>query len=123
MTIRLFKSVPTGTETEAIAHVLYSNWWGQGREVEEFEQEFAKSSGAKYAVAMNSCSAALDIAVQIAPLGDEVTVSALTFVSSALAILHAGKKVKFVDIDEHSRCTKKADIPTVLEDLQMCLIG
>lgn len=108
--IDLFKSVPTGGEVAAIKAVLDSGWWAQGAKVKEFEEKFATYCGAKYAVATNSCSAALDIAVQVAPLGDEVTVTPLTFVSSALAILHAGKKVKFVDIDPVSLCTPEADI-------------
>ena len=108
--INLFESIPTGTEIEAIKEVLDSHWWGSGKKAREFEEKFAEYVGAKYAVATNSCTAALDIAVRIAPLADEVTVSPFTFVSSALAILNAGKKVKFVDIDGYSRCTRKADI-------------
>lgn len=108
--INLFETVPTGTEIAAIKEVLDSHWWGSGKKAREFEDKFAESVGAKYAVATNSCSAALDIAVQIAPLGEEVSVTPFTFVSSALAILHAGKKIKFVDIDPVSYCTPKADI-------------
>lgn len=108
--INLFKSVKTGEEIGALREVIDSGWWAQGAKVKEFEQEFAKFTGAKYAVATNSCTSALDIAVRVAPLGDEVTVSPFTFVSSAQCILNAGKKVKFVDIDPESMCTPKADI-------------
>jgi perosamine synthetase len=108
--IDLFRSKQTGKEGEAIHNVLKSGWWAQGAKVAEFEEKWAKFCGAKYAVATNSATAALDIAVKVAPLGDEVTVSPLTFVSSALAILHNNKKVKFVDIDPYSHCSKKADI-------------
>ncbi len=108
--INLFKSVPTGTEIEALTKTLESGWWARGAKVKEFEEAFAKSVGAKYAVATNSCTAALEIAVKVADLPDEVSVSAFTFVSSAQAILNAGKKVTFVDIDEESRCTVRADI-------------
>jgi perosamine synthetase len=108
--ISLFKSVPTGTEIEAFSKVLNSNWWDKGPIVEQFEKEFAALVGAKYAVATNSCTMALEIAVQIAELPEEVTVSPFTFISSAACILRAGKKVKFVDIDEYTKCAKKADI-------------
>jgi perosamine synthetase len=108
--INLFKAVPTGEELSALKDVLDSGWWGQGKKVEEFEKAFAEYTGAKYAVATNSCTAALDIAVRVAPLGDTVTVSPFTFVSSALCILNAGKQVQFVDIDEETLCTPKADI-------------
>lgn len=106
----LFKAKPTGEELEALKEVLESGWWGQGKKVAEFEQQFAEYVGAKYAIATNSCTSALDIAVRVAPLGDEVSVTPFTFVSSALCIVNAGKKVKFVDIDEDSLCTPKADI-------------
>ena len=108
--IDLFKTVEMGGELEAINEVLKSGWWAQGKKVKEFEEKFAKYVGAKYAVATNSASSALDIAVKVAPLKETVSVSPLTFVSSALAILHNNKKVKFVDINPRTLCTPKADI-------------
>ena len=108
--IDLFRSIQMGGEIEAIRKVLDSKWWAQGSKVKEFEEKFAEFTGAKYAVATNSCTAALDIAVRVAPLGKTVTVSPFTFASDALCILNAGKKVKFVDIDPRSLCTPKADI-------------
>lgn len=108
--INLFRSKPTGDEMFEISEVLSSGWWAMGAKVKEFEESWAKYTGAKYAVATNSCTAALDLAVRVAPLGDTITVSPFTFVSSALCILNCGKKVKFVDIDKNSLCTKKADI-------------
>jgi perosamine synthetase len=108
--INLFRSTPTGEEIDALKDVLLSGWWAMGSKVEEFEKEWAKFTGAKYAVATNSCTSALDIAVRVVKLGDEISVSPFTFVSSALCILNAGKRVKFVDIDEETLCTPKADI-------------
>lgn len=101
---------PTGTEIKALREVISSKWWGQGKKVEELEKEWAKFTGAKYAVALNSCTSALDIACRLVKLPNTVKVSAFTFVSSALAPLNAGYKIKFVDIDEKSLCTPKADI-------------
>jgi perosamine synthetase len=108
--INLFKAVTTGAEIKNLEEVLDSGWWAQGKKVEEFEKKWAEYTGAKYAVATNSCTSALDIAVRVAPLKDTVSVTPFTFVSSALCILNAGKKVKFVDIDEKSLCTPYADI-------------
>lgn len=110
MKVNLFKAVATGREMDAIYDVIRSGWWAMGGKVKEFEEKYAEYVGAKYAVATNSCTAALDIAVRVAPLGDTVSVSAFTFVSSAQCILNAGKKVRFIDIDEYSHCTPKADI-------------
>lgn len=100
----------TGTEIDALKEVIASGWWGMGPKVEELEQKWAKFTGAKYAVAVNSCTSALDIAVRLIKLPNPVKVSAFTFVSSALAPLNAGYKIKFVDIDPKSLCTKKSDI-------------
>ena len=87
-----------------------NGWIGMGSKVLEFEKEWAKFTGAKYAVATNSCTAALDIAVRLIPLPNPVKVSAFTFISSALSPLNAGYDVEFVDIDEESLCTPRADI-------------
>ncbi|MGD0976837.1 MAG: DegT/DnrJ/EryC1/StrS family aminotransferase [Minisyncoccia bacterium] len=108
--ISLFKAVPTGKELAAIKKVLDSGWWAMGPKVEEFEKTFAKKAGARYAVATNSCTAALDIAVRVVKLPNPVRVSAFTFVSSALAPLNIGKKIEFVDVDPKTLCTPEADI-------------
>jgi perosamine synthetase len=93
-----------------ISEILDSGWMGQGPKVKELEEKWAKLVGAKYAIATNSCTAALDIAVRIVDLPETVTVSPFTFISSALCALNIGKKIKFVDIDPKSYCTPKADI-------------
>lgn len=100
----------TGTEIGEIEKVINSHWWGMGPKVKELEEKWAEFTGAKYAVALNSCTSALDIACRLIKLPNPVTVSAFTFVSSALAPLNAGYKVKFVDIDEQTLCTDEADI-------------
>jgi len=100
----------TGSEAEALKKVIESHWWGMGPKVKEFEEKWAELTGAKYAVATNSCTAALDIAVRLLDLPEEVTVSPFTFVSSALAPLNIGKKIKFVDINPETLTTDKADI-------------
>jgi perosamine synthetase len=89
---------------------LECGWIGMGSKVLEFEKEWAKFTGAKYAVATSSCTASLDIACRLIKLPNPVKVSAFTFISSALAPLNAGYKVKFIDINEKSLCTPKADI-------------
>lgn len=93
-----------------LSEILESGWIGQGPKVKELEEKWAKLVGTKYAIATNSCTAALDIAVRVAPIPDTVTVSPFTFISSALCALNAGKKVKFIDIDPESYCTPQAHI-------------
>jgi dTDP-4-amino-4,6-dideoxygalactose transaminase len=70
----------------------------KGRELERLLQE---STGARGVLAVNSCTAALEIAVQIAGLepGDEVILPSFTFVSTANAVIKAGARPVFADID------------------------
>src|SRR5271157_5822866 len=100
--IELFKSTPTGKELDAVKDVLLSGWWAKGKVAEKFEKEFSDFVGCKYAVATNSCTAALEIAVRCVDgsglLPETCTVSPFTFVSSALCLLNAGKKIQFMDI-------------------------
>lgn len=101
---------PTGKEIKELKKVISSGWWGLGPKTQELEEKFAKFTGAKYAVATNSCTSALDIAVRLIKLPNPVKVSAFTFVSSALSPLNAGYKIKFVDIDPETLCTPRSDI-------------
>ncbi len=73
-------------------------------EVRGLEQEFAAFIGAKYAIATNSGTAALHIALAAAGVGpgDEVITSAFSFVASALAVLHQNAIPVFVDIETES---------------------
>jgi dTDP-4-amino-4,6-dideoxygalactose transaminase len=69
--------------------------------VEKFEEAFAEYTGARYAVALNSCTAGLYLALlasEVGP-GDEVITTPLTFVATANVIEHAGARVVFADID------------------------
>lgn len=71
-----------------------------GPETERFEAEFAAYTGAKHAVAVSSCTAALHlslVALGICP-GDEVIVPSLTFVATANAVLYVGATPVFADI-------------------------
>jgi perosamine synthetase len=93
-----------------VGNILASGWIGMGPKVQELEEKWAEFTGAKYAVATNSCTSALDVAVRLVKLPNPVKVSAFTFVSSALSPLNAGYDIELVDIDENSLCTPKSDI-------------
>lgn len=92
-------------EIEAVAKVLKSgvltHALGAGPMVKRFEEEFAKLVDAKYAIAFNSGTAALHAAVLAAGVGrgDEVILPSFTFVATAEAVVLAGAKPIFVDID------------------------
>ena len=87
-------------EVEAVREVLLSGWVGPGVKVEELEQRFAEYVDAKHAVSLNSCSAALFLALKaLAVEGGEVLTTSLTFVASNHAILQNDATPVFCDID------------------------
>jgi len=92
-------------EVEAVVKVLRSGLLthalGEGPMVTQFEQKFARFAGVKYAVAVNTGTAALHSAVIAAGIkqGDEIILPSFTFVATAEAVVLAGAKPCFVDID------------------------
>lgn len=88
-------------EVQAVSDTVRSGWWAKGPRTIEFEKRFAEYVGAKYCVGVNSCTAALHLALMTRGIGpgDEVITSPLTFTSSANTILHVGATPVFADID------------------------
>lgn len=87
-------------EIDAVAEVIKGGWIGLGPKTEEFEQKFAKYIGVKYAVALNSATAALHLAFNILDIKDkEVITTPLTFISTNHAILYNQGIPVFTDIE------------------------
>jgi perosamine synthetase len=109
--IPLLKPSCSELEIRYITETLRSGWWGMGQKVEEFEGKFAELVGVKYAVAVNSATSALDLAIKAHGITDgEIIVPALTFVSTALAGIYNGCKIVFADIDEDTLCIDWTDV-------------
>jgi len=90
---------------EELLKTLDSGWFGNGPKVKEFETEFAKYVGAKYAVAVSSCTAALDLALMVANVKDgELITTPMTFVSTAIVGEWNNMDVTFCDIDPDTLC-------------------
>ena len=88
-------------EIDEVVDSLKTGWLGTGPKVKHFEEAFKEYVDSRYAIALNSCTAALHLAllaIEIEP-GDEVITSPMTFTASAAAIIHAGGKPVFVDVD------------------------
>jgi len=91
-------------EIRGVVDVLQSGTIAEGPRVKEFEEAFASYVGTKHAVAVNSGTAALLVALlarDIGP-GDEVIVPPFTFIATANAVLFAGAKPVFADVDQHT---------------------
>lgn len=88
-------------ESEAVQQVLDSRWLTMGAVTQAFEEEFAKYTGAKHALAVANCTAALHLACLVAGLGpgDEVIVPSLTFVATANAVRYTGATPVFAEIE------------------------
>lgn len=100
-----------GTRKELL-DVLDSGWASFGPKVEEFENAFAERVGAKYAVATNSATSALDIAIKAFDITDgELITPSFTFTSDAHVGEWNGLKVKFADIDPDSFCIDAKTLP------------
>lgn len=89
------------SDIQAVVDVLRSGYLTQGPQIDVFEKAVAEYVGAKYAVAVSSCTAGLHLAALAAGVGPGTTLvtSPITFVASANAGIYAGAKVAFADID------------------------
>lgn len=91
-------------EEAAVLHALRSGWLTSGPNIQRFEASFAETVGARHAVAVISCTAALHLCLahlDIKP-GDEVITSPLTWGSTGNTIINMGAKVVFADIDRET---------------------
>jgi perosamine synthetase len=88
-------------EVAAAAEVIRSGWLTQGEKVQQFETAVASYVGAKHAVAVSNCTSALHLALVAAGIGpgDEVICPSFSFIATANAIVHAGARPVFVDIE------------------------
>ena len=87
-------------DLEAVAETLRSGWLTLGPRTAAFEELFAEHLGARHAIAVSSCTAALHLAYLAADVGpgDEVIVPAFTFAATAAAVLYCGAKPVFAEI-------------------------
>jgi len=103
----------TDAEIAAVTDVLRSGWITTGPRAKEFEKSFAEAVGATHAVAVNSCTAALHLALEALGVGpgDEVIVPALTFAASAEVVRYLGAHPVLVDVlpGDHNVDPKKVE--------------
>lgn len=95
-------------EAEAIQKILQSGWLTDGPVNGEFEELFAAYIGVKRAVTLNSCTSALQLALEASSIDGEVILPSFTFVASANAVVRAGATPVFADI-EYGTCNIDPD--------------
>jgi perosamine synthetase len=116
--IKLFDPYVNKSEKYMMQKVLESHFWASGAGtgyVQKFEKDFTTYVNAKNGIALNSGTAALNLALSLYDIKNkEVILPSLSFVSTANAVLENGGIPKFVDINEETMCL---DYEKVLEAL------
>jgi len=106
--IKLFDPNTDMHDEKAVLKVLKSHFWASGAgtgNVKKFENSLKKYVESKDCLAVNSGTAALHLALNLADVsGKEVILPSLSFVSTAHAIALNGGKPVFVDVDQHTLC-------------------
>ncbi|MGE3269314.1 MAG: DegT/DnrJ/EryC1/StrS family aminotransferase [Chloroflexota bacterium] len=91
-------------EISEVVETLRGGWLTTGPRTRRLEREFAEYVGAKYAVAVNSATAAMHLALEAVGIraGDEVIVPAYTFTATAEVVLYFGARPVIVDVDSQT---------------------
>ena len=109
--IQIFKPWYEEAEHQALLEPFATGWLGYGEKARAFEKRFAEYIGVKHAIALNSCTAALHLALQASGAeGQQVLTTPMTFVASNHAILMAGGQPVFCDIEADTLNIDPADV-------------
>ena len=115
----------TEREREAVLEVLDSGWLTTGPKVREFETRFAEFVGATHAVAVNSATSALHLALEAIGVGpgDEVIVPTWTFAASAEVVVHCGATPVLVDVEPTTLNASPAAVLNAITARTRAVIG
>jgi dTDP-4-amino-4,6-dideoxygalactose transaminase len=99
-------------EIAEVVDALRGGWIGTGPRVTQLEALVREYTGARHAVALNSCTAALHLSLLAAGVGpgDEVITTPMTFCATANAIVHTGATPVFVDCDRDTQLINPAQV-------------
>ncbi len=123
MKVKLSKVTFSKNEFNLTKSVLKSGWLTHGNYNKKFENLFKKLTKTKYALTLNSCTSALELAIKCQNITKEVIVPSFTWVSSANAIITAGATPVFCDSDFNSRnVTLETIKPLVNKNTQALMV-
>ena len=116
-TIPFFTPSFSEEEKKALMRVLRSGWLTTGKETLEFEKEFASFTGSKTALAVNSASNGLMLAMDACGIksGTKILTSPYTFISTATSAMHLGGDVVYADIEKDSYSIDPEKIEAILK--------
>jgi dTDP-4-amino-4,6-dideoxygalactose transaminase len=120
MDVPFFRPSISEAEIQSVVECLRSGWLTTGPRTKEFESRFAEYVGAKHAIALNSCTAALHLALDAVGLqrGDMVLVPTLTFAATAEVVRYFDAVPVFVDCDPSTLCIDPDALDATLVALQ-----
>lgn len=100
--IPIAKPYLTTEEADAAYDTILSGWITQGPKVQEFEENFASYTKAKYAVAVSNCTTALHLAMIVAGVGpgDEVICPSMSYIATANSIKYVGAIPVFAEVQK-----------------------
>jgi dTDP-4-amino-4,6-dideoxygalactose transaminase len=109
---------------ECVSRTIDSGSYILGEEVRAFEAELARSLGVSYCIGMNSGTDALTIGLRALGVGsgDEVIVPAVSFAATAEAVVHAGARPVFADVDELTWCISARTVEPVLSERTAAIV-
>ncbi len=112
-------------EIAAVTAVLESGWVAQGPRVAEFETAFAAKQGADRAVALSSCTTALQLALVVAGVGegDEVIIPSFSFIATTNCVRYVGATPVFADVELATGNLSVATIEPVVTEQTKAIIG
>ena len=109
--IPIAKPVFSEKTIKDVSEVLRSGYVRQGPKTREFEEKFREKTGARYAYAVNSGTAALHVAyLSVLKPGDEVILPAFTFFATASTVIHSQGRPVFADIDPETFLIDPEDV-------------
>jgi len=116
MVVPFFRPEIDESDIAAVVETLRSGWITTGPKVQEFEATFARYVGARHAVALNSCTAALHLALAALGIrrGQAVLVPTLTFAATAEVVRYFDATPMFVDVDPETLCMDPAAVQAAL---------
>jgi len=105
-------------DISAVADSMRNGWLTTGPMVQQFEDEFAKASGAKHAIALNSCTSGLQLGLISLGVsgGDEVVMPSLTFVAGSQCVCQFGATPGFCDIYPETFCVLVEKLEKVITE-------
>ena len=124
-TVPFFRPHLSESEIAGVVETLRSGWLTSGPQVKEFELEFSKAVKARHAIALNSCTAALHLAVEALGLraNQGVLVPSMTFAATAEILLYKGAIPILVDCDPVTGNIDLNDAEVKLERLRNGSLG